>query len=408
MDLSRIPFFDGFSPEIQAELLQSAERLIIEAGKVLFYEGDHAENLYVLVSGPCTLQWGQESRGAILPGELLDPAATLGGLPHSVRVTAVESCELLYWTTETLMRDAAFGAAARRFLAGELLITQRRCDELAAPISFAGDGSIVPGPFRFENVTMIFAFCETESAVFGAHLLPDGLRILQRPGRDTTPVLVALADFPKAYPEDHAQNTFRYTETTFFLPVRHQSAFGFFVPYIYPSAWEPILIGRDIYGFPKQLGETIFAPNTASLSVNETRLLRISWDGGEAASETRLVRALSDWLGIQGRLTAAAFQAGEVLRKMTRLPAYRRVDVYNRKRIPAVDSTAENPIDAVHQLTRATFGVLRWQQISRLDNLTLTVSGQFAGLTLREAYRTQLDMRLSAGRVVKDYLHVKS
>jgi hypothetical protein len=84
-----------------------------------------------------------------------------------------------------------------------------------------------------------------------------------------------------------------------------------------------------------------------------------------------------------------------------RFPAYRRVDVYNHKRFLAPDATVEIPKYDLDTLTRATFGVLRWFQIARMDSPHLTVSaGQLvnANLTLREAYFAQLDMRLSLGQ----------
>jgi hypothetical protein len=117
--------------------------------------------------------------------------------------------------------------------------------------------------------------------------------------------------------------------------------------------------------------------------------------------------ALSDWIGGEGRVTAAAFQAGEVLRQTLRLPPFRRVDVYNHKRVLSPDATHNAPTYSVDCLTRATFGVLHWHEIARITDPTLSVSGGpllNAGLALREAYFTRLDMRLSAGQVVRSYL----
>jgi hypothetical protein len=82
--------------------------------------------------------------------------------------------------------------------------------------------------------------------------------------------------------------------------------------------------------------------------------------------------------------------------------------VYNHKQILAVDTEVDTPTYAVDQLTQALFGVLRWYQIARLRAPSLTVpGGPLAGadLRLREAFRTQLDLRLSTGRVVQDYTH---
>ena len=95
------------------------------------------------------------------------------------------------------------------------------------------------------------------------------------------------------------------------------------------------------------------------------------------------------------------------MRQAARLPAYRRIDVFNHKRVLSVDSSPDAPLYDVDQLTQAVFGVLRWFSVARLvDAELLTASGPLheAKITLREAYRTRLDMRLSKGCVVRDYL----
>lgn len=410
MNLTDAPIFADLDAGERARLRALAETRRFAARDVLFYEGAPADTLYLLAAGRCALSYGREPRGDAGPGALLDPAATLGGLPHRVKATAAEACEVLCWPAAALWESAPFRAAARRYLADALQRAQARLDEVAAPVHYAvgalTSAEVAPGPFQFEDVTLIFAFCDADLDAVRA-CLPEGVSLLRRPVFKGGLALLAFADFPNAHPEHDPAARFAYTETTCFLPVRSGRGFGLYVPYIYPSAWEPILLGREIYGFPKRLGRTAFAPNAVSLAVDGAEYFSLRWAGAEAASESRLVGALMDWIGVEGRLAAAAFEAGDVLRRFMRFPPYRRVTVYNRKRIPAADSRHDAPKYDVDCLTRAVFGVLRWQQIARLRDPTLVVSGgplADADLTLREAFRAQLDMRLSAGRVVRDYL----
>ncbi len=407
MDLSNVPVFSDLHPDVHAALHALAQTRRFAAGETLFYEGARADTLYLLAAGRCALSYGREARGDIHSGALIDPIATLGGLPHSVKTTAVEECEVLCWSVEALWQSGPFADAARRYLATALQETQARLRHVTAPIHFADAASaaLVPGPFLFEGVTLIFAFCEVDLDAVRAGL-PEGLSLLRRPGFKSGPVILAIADFPNAHPEADPPARFAYTETTYFVPVHFGRHFGLFVPYIYPSTWEPILLGREIYGFPKRLGHTMFGSNEVSLAVDDAEYFRLRWESAEASSEARLVGALMNWIGIERHMASAAFEAGEVLRRAMRLPAYRRVDVFNHKRILAADATHAAPTCAVDCLTRATFGVLRWHQIARLRDPALHVTGgplADAGLALREAYRTQLDMRLSAGRVVRDY-----
>jgi hypothetical protein len=86
------------------------------------------------------------------------------------------------------------------------------------------------------------------------------------------------------------------------------------------------------------------------------------------------------------------------------------VDVFCRKRIPAVNSSVSAPRYDVDQLTHAVFGVLRWHHIAKLtDPRLMAIGGPLvdAHLMLLEAYRTRLDMRLSTSRVEQDYLQTK-
>jgi acetoacetate decarboxylase len=343
----------------------------------------------------------------LAPPALLDPVATLGGLPHGGKTVVVDDSQFLVWPVEVLWQSAPAAAAARRSLAADLQGARSRLEELETPLHYAGPGAdLVPGPFLFENATLIFAFCDADlSGVRGT--LPDGLRLFKRPGRKRDALLLVPARFPDAHPEGDPAARFAYSETTCFVPVRRRRGVGFFVPYIYPSTWEPLLLGREIYGFPKRLGRTEFGSQTVSLAVDGAEQCTLRWEGSQACDEVRLVRALIDWLGFAGREASLAFQIGDALRQAMQLPPYRRVEVYNHKRILAADAVHTQPTYAVDCLTSAIFGVLRWYQIARLRDPVLTVhAGPLAeaGLSLREAYRAQLDLRLSAGRVVQDYL----
>lgn len=407
MELNAYPIFRDLSLTEQAGWLAQADTRYLAAGDVLCYEGDPAATLYALVNGTCQItRTGEAQREPDSRPILIDPLATLGGLPHSLKLEATTACELLSWPFESLWQSAEFATAARRYLAETARSAETRLNELEQPVHYAPDTAhLTPGPFMFEDVTLIFAFCDADLDPIRAQL-PDGLSLFRRPGRKRDSLMIALAHFPTAYSEHDPAARFGYTETTIFVPVRYRHSIGLFVPYIYPSAYEPILLGREIYGFPKRLGRTTFGAQSVALAVDNTPQLDLRWNSSAGTDEPRLVRALIDWIGLEGRSLSLAFQAGDVLRKTMRLPPYRRVGVYNHKRIPAPETNHDAPVYTVDQLTFAIFGVLRWYQIAQLHDPALEITGgplAAANVTLREAYRTRLDMRLSTGRVVRDY-----
>ncbi|NDJ77248.1 MAG: hypothetical protein GYB65_13420 [Chloroflexi bacterium] len=406
MKLDALPVFRDLPADEIAYFRAQANPRQLAAGEVVFYQGDAVAALFVLAAGSCTVERDGVWRVTVSAPALLDPVATCGGLVHGEKVTAAADCELLAWPMELLSQSGNFAAAARRYLAAELQQAQDRLSVLEAPVHYQPTtAQPLPGPFLFNDVTMIFAFCDADLTPLRA-TLPDGVSLIRRPGRKRDSVLLALADFPNAYPEDDPGARFAYTETTVFVPVRFRRRIGFFVPYIYPSAWEPVVLGREIYGFPKRLGRTNLDLKHAALRVDGAQHLDLRWEGLETTDETRLVRALVDWMGLAGWGAALAFRAGEVLRSAMQLPPHRRVAVYNHKRILAPNATYDNPTYQVDCLTHAIFGVLRWYQVARMDDAQLDIHAgplRGANMTLREAFRTQLDMRLSAGRVVRDY-----
>ena len=92
-DLGRAPIFGDLAAEEQEALLTLAARRRLATGEALFYEGDPAETLYLLLTGRCALSYGHSARGQIGPGAFVDPAAALGGRPRAVKAVALSDCE---------------------------------------------------------------------------------------------------------------------------------------------------------------------------------------------------------------------------------------------------------------------------------------------------------------------------
>ena len=406
MDFSATPILGDLSPEEQNQLLALAQRRTIMAGEALFTENDSSPVLFLLLSGQCMLSQNAVPIGAARPDDWLDLIPTLGGLPHTIRAIAMSDCDLLSWPLTDLWQPPFFAVAARRYLAKTLLQTQTRLKELVAPIPYLGDSAqLSPGPFVFKNATLVIALCEANlDAVRDS--LPAGLTLFRPAWRTRETLFLAMADFPVAYPDHTPAARFAYTETTCFVPVRCGRKLGLFVPYIYSSTYAPILLGREIYGFPKRLGYTIFDAGYVSLQVDGVDIFHFSYRQTESTGEPQLVGALSDWMGIPGRVTEVAFRIGDTLLDAMRVPLFRRMTVYNHQRIPSVTTTKTAPVYAVNALTQAIFSVTQWHKIARILNPELTVNEsplKEFHLTLRDAYFTKLDMRLSTGRVLRDY-----
>ncbi|MDQ7028162.1 MAG: acetoacetate decarboxylase family protein [Anaerolineae bacterium] len=384
----------NFSHQFQDQ----AEKITILASETLFQEGDRAQYAYVRVIGRCMLSRHAEPLGEASATDILDELAVLGGLAHTQRAITLTDCEFLRWQIDDLWRDATFSKIARQYLVTHLQQSQSRLDQLQAPVHYRPDtAQVQAGPYVFPNSTIIFVFCTAPKMDFP---LPQGVsRIGNR-------LLIGIADFQNAYYHHNPDARFSYTETTFFVPVRVGLSLGLYVPYIYPSAYEPIVLGREIYGFPKQLGETRLSDSQASLAISGEDTFRFTIGKHDKSSEPRIVGAFGQLFGVTGRITSAAFAIGDSLLSMMNVPFYRRVSVFNHKRIPSATTTRDKPTYDVDMLTQAIFSVEHWQKIDHLPNAKLQVTGGIFkqwDITLYDAFYTELSMRLSTGRITRDY-----
>lgn len=392
IDLARVPVLCDVP-----DALTLAEQVTVAVGTTLFAEGDAPRYAWMRLSGRCMLSQNAVPLGEAHSGEVLDLLAALGGVAHGQRAIAITECQFVRWELARLEQNEHFQRGARAYLATRARQAEIRSAELETPIHFVGNGAeIAPGPYVFDHSTMLFLFCD---AYVMDVALPAGLHPLSHSA------LIVLAQFRNAHAEATPEARFSYTETTFFVPVRQGVRLGLYVARIYPSTWEPILIGREIYGFPKRPGRTMLEAQHADLLVDGEHLLQTQWKQIQASSEAQLVGAFGTCFGVQGGLTAGAFAIGDALLAALRVPFYRRVSVFNHKRIVATVSRSGAALYDVDQLTEAVFSVQRWNRIERISDAALNVGSglQDWHIHLREAYLTQADIRLSTGRVLRDF-----
>ena len=100
--ISRIPLFEGLSPEEQEELRAMMTQTTLRRGETLFNEGDSGDRLYILLSGK--VKHGRENLLAVLgPGEIVGELTLFDPGPRSTTATAVAPTELLTLDHNQLM-----------------------------------------------------------------------------------------------------------------------------------------------------------------------------------------------------------------------------------------------------------------------------------------------------------------
>lgn len=381
-----------------------AEEVTVPAGETLFSEGEMPRYAWMLADGEIILSKDAqpiENVRAASAHQPLDEWAVMGNVAHTMRAIARVESRLQRYRVEALYAHPEFSEVARKCLATLLIRENARREALESSVSYQPySAQLIPGPFEFPNSEIVFIFCD---AALREVPLPQGMQLLG------SRILIAAAHFPQSHSVHTPQHRFDYRETTFFLPVRVGSHVGLYVPYIFTDLYEPILLGREFYGFPKQIGQTVIhKADHAACNLHDDSIFKVGFASEQRADEAQLVGAFGTLFGVPNGVTSSAFRVGDTLLSAMGIPFYRRVSVFNHKRVPAADATLEKPSLAADRITRALFTVDRWQDIRRLDiDLALAhwvgAGTRIQHVRFREAFWTNLDMRLSVGQVLRDF-----
>lgn len=190
--------------------------------------------------------------------------------------------------------------AVRELLEDELdRLHAWQAEELRKGDDFFADsqGALVPGPYRFGPYrATLLSFRGDVRGV-----LPRGLRPI--PGlRDRFLVALSQIEHCRALHPATDGREHRYLEVAAFVPCLGPSLMpGFYLPEVYPDAYLPILLGREVYGFAKRMGRVLTERDGFDLIAGGSHRLRVRWredEGGASAwlhDALGLARRLSSW-----------------------------------------------------------------------------------------------------------------
>jgi hypothetical protein len=410
---SRLPApFGELGPEATRALLEAAPEEALEAGAWIRAESSTVREAVLLFDGEAELRRdGRLLAIAAAPVTLALPSLLRPGQPGpGLRaVTPVKLARLSLEGWERLQ------LASRGLYAS---VAQHLCDALAAleddslaslrgldDVYLAPPGArLPPGPYAMEDVDLALLVMRGVADRL-AGLLPSGLLPVPWVGDR---YLVLIADIARARFRDslHA-GVFRYREATPLVPcLTPTGRFGAFAPEVYLDAYHAILLGREIYGFPKRHARVWIRDTGADVALGQEVALRVRWDEKEPLdAETfgdEFLRALAPagapatWLG-RGFGAALAWAERD---PAGRLPAFR---IFVRKRIPAADAP-ESP--ALDQLVEIPFAMSQLGGFARLVSPTLAIAPDHAVLhgSLVGALGARIGFGLDRARIVRSYV----
>jgi ATP/ADP translocase/HEAT repeat protein len=100
--LKRIPMFSDIHGDDLAPLARTARPLQMDTGQVVFREGDHGDELYVIVSGAVEVTRGNERLARMEAPEVFGELSVLDAGPRSATVTAIVPTDLLAIDSENM------------------------------------------------------------------------------------------------------------------------------------------------------------------------------------------------------------------------------------------------------------------------------------------------------------------
>ena len=174
--LQGTPLFAGLPAEALEALVEHLTLVPLEAGKVLFHEGDPGDALYVIVEGEVSVQAEGPPRvemARLGPGAFIGEVALMTEQPRSATVTATTTAELLRIDRHTLSRVLANHGdvlrAVLRFVRDRLVDRWMRTSPLFRPFNDE-ERNALASRFKFLEI-------ESDTKLLAAGQRPDGLYI---------------------------------------------------------------------------------------------------------------------------------------------------------------------------------------------------------------------------------------
>ena len=313
-----------------------------------------------------------------------------------------------------LARDApALCAIGQRWAQSELqrvheerMRLERGQVDLIDPV----DGELRPGPYELEAARLVYVVVEDPAIT---SIVPQELR----GGLFNDRYMIVFADYPMLRGRAKVDaEALAYRETTIFVPVTALSygGPGLFCPELYPDNLMAIVVGREIYSFPKRYGETGFLHDPAThledghvvLVLDGELKAHVAWEGATELPRSAHQEWFStlvdemfgkDWDALAfSQLTKALI--GRQPNMAAWLSTWNAMPVFLHHR--RADLTHGKSRD---ELVRVPFELLGINKLRRaeLTSFDLSLDG-LAGGTPVGVWVSEVDMRLNTAEIVAD------
>lgn len=411
--LKRVPFFQALDATTKDEFLKDARLLRLPRGTVLTREGERADDVFFLLEGELSVSVKGRQVGLLDAPRTVGLLAALDGQPRTASLEVFRHAEVVRLSGEgfraLLASRLSFSRAVLDALAAETraAFAQQERDRSAMDDFFQSPSArLVPGPYTAGPVEMLAFVMRDEPSRLRA-LLPPGCAPL--PGLEDT-YLLTVDFFEDVHSKAAAGEgrRFSYREVTPFVPcVGPDLVPGLFCPELYPDNYLAILLGRELYGFPKRLGRIERGAGNVTLSAGHRLILRATWDRARMSSAKELGAHLAKTTGRVKLPDVAARAVGQVFEAFMGPRAqalWPKVPVLVRKQIPEASSVYESQL-AIDALVRVPFELedVGGYAVLERPRVDFFADGYFLGGQPVAGFRQTLRFTFGAGQTVKDY-----
>lgn len=228
-------------------------------------------------------------------------ARALTGEPTpSVSLRARTSASLSRWLAADLLDTARFDPSMLTklsvALARECARHEREADAaLRRADDFFGPGAeLYPPPYGFGPFPGIVLVVEHAPQQLAARLPPGLIPLPGAQGR----CLVMISDITRVRCAHVPGREWAYREVVPFIPVMCPSRMtaGLYTPEVFADATMPILLGREVYGFPKRLGRITIEDHVVRLLADHALALELRWTSKREMTGDRAIQRMAQAL----------------------------------------------------------------------------------------------------------------
>jgi len=411
--LRDVPFFQALDAVTKDEFLKEARHVRLQRGTVLTREGEKADDVFFLLDGELSVTVKGRLQALLEAPRAVGLLALLDGQPRSASLEVFRNAELVRLSGDgfrALMASRlSFTRAVVDALSKEMrdAFAQQERDRAAMDDFFESPSAhLVPGPYAAGPVEML-AFVMRDDAARLKALLPPGCAPL--PGLEDT-YLLTVDFFEDVHSKAEAGRgrKFSYREVTPFVPcVGPDLVPGLYCPELYPDNYLAIVLGRELYGFPKRLGRVERGVGQVTLTSGHRLVLRASWDRVRSCRASELGAHLAKTTGRVKLPDLAARAVGQLFEAFTHERTqvlWPKVPVLVRKQIPESSSVYERRL-AIDELVRVPFELeeLGGYAVLERPRVDFFAPDFFLGGQPLAAFRQVVHFTFGAGQSVRNY-----